>query len=168
MEWKHHITMQLHMLMGSVHKASAQSFEQLLIDNNINLSMLQVRIMRVLEYEGEMIASELSRKLMLDPSTLVPSVNGLVEKGYIQRNRDPDDRRRVLLSLTEKGKQLSDQLWEIPHNHVVVQGIEQMGEGDARQLLSLMQKLVANLPDGEHVLEQIECRLEPIIAKGKK
>jgi len=166
MDWKNSITMQLHMLMGSVHKASAQSFEQLLNDSNINLSMLQVRIMRILQYEGDMTPSELSRKLMLDPSTLVPTVNGLVDKTYVERNRDPNDRRRIILSLTTNGKKLSDRLWEIPHEHIVVKAVEKMEEDDARQLLQLMQQLVSNLPDGDHILEQIDLRLKPIIEKG--
>ena len=39
-------------------------------------------------------SSELSRKFQVDPSTLVPTVNGLEKRGLIYRTRDTNDRRR--------------------------------------------------------------------------
>ena len=38
------------------------------------------------------------------PCLLYTSVNNLVKKGYIQRMRSQEDRRVVLISLTEQGK----------------------------------------------------------------
>lgn len=168
MDWKQQLTAQLHMLMGSLHKASAQAFEKRLEDNNISLSMLQVHLMRILDYDGDMTSSELSRIMRLDPSTLVPSVNGLAEKGYVARNRDPKDRRRVILTLTPEGKALSDDLLEIPQDHIIVEAIGKLGEDDAHQLLNLMQQLLSHVPEGDNILEQIKCRLEPMLRKGEE
>nr|WP_267471851.1 MarR family transcriptional regulator [Turicibacter sanguinis] len=45
-----------------------------------------------------------SKRLMITMGTLTTSVNRLVEKGYVTRKRDVNDRRVVLLDLTEKGQ----------------------------------------------------------------
>ena len=39
-------------------------------------------------------------------ATLTTAVNKLVAKGYIERTRDEGDRRKVLLSLTKRGRQV--------------------------------------------------------------
>lgn len=39
-------------------------------------------------------------------ATLTTAVNKLVEKGFIDRSRCEDDRRKVLISLTKRGKQV--------------------------------------------------------------
>ncbi len=47
-----------------------------------------------------------SKRLMITMGTLTTSVNRLVEKGYVTRTRDTNDRRVVLLDLTEKGQKV--------------------------------------------------------------
>ena len=45
-----------------------------------------------------------ARQLSVTTGTLTISVNGLVKKGYVERIRSEEDRRVVLISLTEKGR----------------------------------------------------------------
>lgn len=46
-----------------------------------------------------------ARSLSVTTGTLTISVNSLVKKGYVQRVRSEEDRRVVLVSLTDKGKE---------------------------------------------------------------
>lgn len=48
--------------------------------------------------------SSVAKSLSVTVGTLTISVNSLVKKGYIHRERSSEDRRVVLISLTEKGK----------------------------------------------------------------
>lgn len=48
--------------------------------------------------------SDLSEALALDPSTLSRTSDALVEAGFIYRNTDPGNRRKVSISLTGGGK----------------------------------------------------------------
>lgn len=48
--------------------------------------------------------TSVARTLMVTTGTLTISVNGLVKKGYVERTRSEEDRRVVLISLTEKGR----------------------------------------------------------------
>ena len=49
-----------------------------------------------------------ARALGVTTGTLTISMNSLVKKGYVQRVRSEEDRRVVLVSLTEKGKRAFD------------------------------------------------------------
>ena len=46
----------------------------------------------------------ISRELSVTVGTLTIAMNGLVKKGYVDRQRSEKDRRRVNISLTEKGR----------------------------------------------------------------
>ena len=48
--------------------------------------------------------SAVAKLLSITVGTLTIAVNNLVKKGYIERVRSKEDRRVVLVSLTEKGK----------------------------------------------------------------
>ena len=48
-------------------------------------------------------ASDLSGELKITPAGVTHLMNALEEGGYIQRKKDPADRRVVLISLTKKG-----------------------------------------------------------------
>ena len=47
--------------------------------------------------------SSIARELSVTVGTLTISVNSLVKKGYVVRNRSSEDRRVVFISLSEKG-----------------------------------------------------------------
>lgn len=53
---------------------------------------------------GPMALKELAARMQLHPSTVVGVVDRLSDKGLALRAVDPEDRRRVRLSLTPKGK----------------------------------------------------------------
>lgn len=170
MDWKRQLTIELQILMGMVFKVGRQSYEHHLSACNIDLSMLQTGILRILHHEGEdnLTISDLSRIMMIDPSTLVTSIDSLERKGYIQRERDPNDRRRVPLSVTDEGRAILQSLWQMPDDHPMFAGLEAMGEEDAQQLLQLMRKLVISLPDGETLIQHAQTRIDPMLNKGKK
>ena len=48
--------------------------------------------------------STVARAMAVTVGTLTTTINNLVKKGYVSRVRSPEDKRVVLLSLTEKGR----------------------------------------------------------------
>lgn len=48
--------------------------------------------------------SEIAKRLSVTVGTLTTNMNGLEKKGYIVRERSTEDKRVVLVTLTEKGK----------------------------------------------------------------
>lgn len=73
-----------------------------------SFSDLTANDMHVMEAIGTETAKNMStvaKALSVTTGTLTISVNGLVKKGYVDRIRSEEDRRVVLISLTEKGLQ---------------------------------------------------------------
>ena len=52
--------------------------------------------------------TELYRSLLLSSGAMTNRIDRLEEQGYVARERDPDDRRRILVRLTDAGKDLID------------------------------------------------------------
>jgi len=73
----------------------------------VDLSSAQYRML-VQHVQGAEAASALARKLAVSPPTVSTVVDGLVQRGAIERTYSIDDRRRVSLTLTRVGEELLD------------------------------------------------------------
>jgi DNA-binding MarR family transcriptional regulator len=107
----------------------------------------------------EQTIAELSQQLMRNPSTFVPAVDALERKGLARRGSDPDDRRRTPLAVTERGRQLLADVPFVESGDPLIQGLEAMGEAPAVQLLSLLHRLVAHLPEGQEIVRRVQAEM---------
>ncbi|TKC85987.1 MarR family transcriptional regulator [Trinickia terrae] len=58
--------------------------------------------------EDNQTVSGLGEKLFLESNTLTPMLKKLEAMGYLERRRDPEDERQVLISLTKSGRRLRE------------------------------------------------------------
>lgn len=63
-----------------------------------------------IEKSTQIAMSELSEKMNLNASTMTRIMDPLVRDGYIVRQKSTEDRRLVLVSLSEKGKESAEAL----------------------------------------------------------
>ena len=56
-----------------------------------------------LERGGPATSSDLAREDRISPQSMGVTVAALLERGLIERSRDPEDGRRIVLSITESG-----------------------------------------------------------------
>ncbi len=104
---------------------------------------LTVNDMHVIEAIGTAEAKNMTtvaKALSVTTGTLTISVNGLVKKGYVERVRSEEDRRVVLISLTEKGK-----LAHAQHEGFHQQMIEAVVEGLSTEEQVLLEKALRNV-----------------------
>ena len=80
----------------------------------LGLTYPQYLAMLVLWEQSPRTVGALGDALDLDSSTLTPLLKRLEAGGLIARARDPQDERRVVVTLTEKGVALRDQAATIP------------------------------------------------------
>lgn len=73
-----------------------------------DLSMQQFRAMMTIERNEGASLSTLSEHLGATLSAASKLVDGLVERSYVRREYAEDDRRRLILALTETGQQMLD------------------------------------------------------------
>jgi long-chain acyl-CoA synthetase len=71
----------------------------------LDLSLPQYRVLALLG-DGSSASSVLARKLAVRPPTVTAVVDGLVARGLVERQADPEDRRRLTLLLTRDGKRV--------------------------------------------------------------
>ncbi len=69
-----------------------------------NITSPQLVTLYTIQEENNISLAELSKRVYLSPSTLVGIIDRLVQKEWVQREREGKDRRKVLISLTKKGK----------------------------------------------------------------
>ena len=68
------------------------------------LSGPQLVLMQILCHAGTESASELAQRANLSQATVTTILDRLEERGLVERKRSTDDKRRVRVALTEKGK----------------------------------------------------------------
>ena len=83
--------------------------------DEIDLTYTQYIVMMVMWENKQLKISELGKKIYLDSGTLTPLLKKLETKGYIDRIRDKDDERNVIIKLTSKGDSLKDKAKSIPN-----------------------------------------------------
>ena len=66
--------------------------------------------LRVLAERGEMNQLELSKRVGIASTTAVPALDNMEKRGLLKRTRDPKDRRKFYVGLTEDGKNIIDDL----------------------------------------------------------
>ena len=67
------------------------------------LKPTQVAILMTLRDLGPLSQQELGERLRIDPSNMVAFLNALEDEGFLVRKRDPDDRRRHIVEITQQG-----------------------------------------------------------------
>ncbi|PLR25609.1 MarR family transcriptional regulator [Caulobacter zeae] len=75
----------------------------------LGLTYPQYLAMLVLWEHSPRTVGEMGQALDLESSTLTPLLKRLEGAGLIVRSRDPDDERRVIISLTDAGDAMRDQ-----------------------------------------------------------
>ncbi|OBG29807.1 MarR family winged helix-turn-helix transcriptional regulator [Mycobacterium sp. 852002-51057_SCH5723018] len=83
----------------------------------IELTPPHAGILRAIAAEPGRSQQALSAQLGMLPSRVVAYVDELEERGYVERRRNPDDRRLHALYLTASGKRLMRKLSELARQH---------------------------------------------------
>ena len=108
----------------------------------LGLTYTQYIVMMVLWQEQDISVKELGKKLFLDSGTLTPVVKALEKQGYVQKHRDVNDERIVLVTVTEKGYELREKCLDIPS---CVGKSMKLDPEDAVKLYELLYKVLGSI-----------------------
>jgi DNA-binding MarR family transcriptional regulator len=72
------------------------------------LTMPESSALTMLDRNGPMTAAALAKLEQITPQSIGVTLAALEEQDLIEKHRDPEDGRRVILSLTRSGKQLTE------------------------------------------------------------
>jgi DNA-binding MarR family transcriptional regulator len=76
------------------------------------LSLAQLRVLRVVWEKGEVFMTELSELLKVSPPSVTAMVDRLVDKGFVQRTHSRQDRRKVVVRLSPQTVKPMDRVEE--------------------------------------------------------
>ncbi|MFC6706694.1 MarR family winged helix-turn-helix transcriptional regulator [Flexivirga alba] len=91
-------------LIKQVELASRAGLDEL--TRPVGLTALQYTALTVLERHPDLTAARLARNSFVTAQSVADMVTTLLQRGLIDRHRDPSDRRRLVLALTADGRQL--------------------------------------------------------------
>lgn len=73
-------------------------------ENGSKLSITEVHTLEAIQSAEDKTMSNVAKTLMITVGTLTTAIDKLVKKGYVIRNSSENDRRKVILGLTQKSK----------------------------------------------------------------
>ena len=116
----------------------------------LDLTIAQLKSLFFIEFGGSSNLSQLATALGVTPPSVTGIVERLVEQGLVSRNENPENRRMLLLQVTDKGKALLAKLRESGLGRM--SGI--LNQLSTEELTALAQGLaaiarIAMLPQGE-------------------
>ncbi len=110
----------------------------------LDLTYTQYITMMVLWEKKELNVKTLGNILLLDSGTLTPLLRKLETKGYINRIRNEEDERNLVITITEKGEELKDNVKGIPTE---VGKCINLTKDEAYTLYSLLYKVITGLEE---------------------
>ena len=112
---------------------------------HVEITYAQWAFLRVLWYGDGLSQRELSERVGLMENTTLVAVNILQKRGWIRRKRDNKDRRRLLVFLTPKGRDISRLRPVIQNvNAIAIGGLSAAEIATVRRCL---RKMLDNLDD---------------------
>ena len=109
--------------------------------DEIDLTYTQYIAMIVLWEHRQVTSKLLGEKLRLDSGTLTPVLKKLEEKGLVDRARDPQDERNLVVTLTPRGEALRTAAARVPEQMAACVSLE---PDEAATLYKLLYKLLGN------------------------
>ena len=105
--------------------------------------------LRELWEEDGLSQRELSNRVgMMEPTTVV-AIRGMVESGLVRRVKDKNDRRKVRIHLTAKGRRLKERLlpYAVEVNAIATQSLTKSEIRTFRRLISRMKQNLIDAND---------------------
>lgn len=107
--------------------------------DEFNLTYTQYLAMLVLWNEDNIPVNVLSEQLYLDSGTITPLLKKLESKGLVERAKDKEDGRNVLVQVTKKGYAIKEDVKKIPQKILSETGIP---SDEAHDILNMLKSVL--------------------------
>ncbi len=101
-------------------------------------------LMSLLAHDGNACAGDLCAALAQSPANLTRNADSLVERGYVSRDPDLADRRRMLLTLLPEGERLLHEMLPGVSREVTAL-FAGFSAAEKKQMLQFVQRLLAGI-----------------------
>jgi DNA-binding MarR family transcriptional regulator len=140
----------LHRRLGAVLSWAAENAQE--VANRalepLGLTVKHFGVMTFLRYEPEadgarspLSQQAIGEQLRIDRTTMVALIDDLEQAGYVKRERNPDDRRAYVITLTARGKKAQARAEEAIDAHAL-EFFGQLSDAEQQQLRRLLEGLI--------------------------
>lgn len=106
----------------------------------------QPKILDYLLHHDGAIQKEIAIFCHIEPASLTTILNGMENKGYIERKTIDNNRRSLHVYLTETGKKYADRL-NLEFSRIEADALKGFDEKDTQQLYDLLNRVYQNMID---------------------
>jgi len=110
--------------------------------DELDLTYTQYITMMVLWERGQINVKELGECLYLDSGTLTPLLKKLETKGWVTRQRAKEDERVLIVTLTDKGRELRDKAAVVPEK---MSCCVKLSPDEVKTLYTLLYKMLGDI-----------------------
>lgn len=131
----------------------ADVMSRLMIDHyqkhisELDLTLPQAQVLKVLR-RGSMPTGQLAAELRISAPAITQLTDRLLRKGLIERRAHADDRRCVIVALSEKGAHLVNQFRE-RRREIFIRALAGLSEAEQKQVIEVLGRVVKALESYE-------------------
>ncbi|EFH93850.1 MarR family winged helix-turn-helix transcriptional regulator [Finegoldia magna] len=130
-------SMAVYISMSRVINTLRRENNKLILKHDLTLG--QFAVMEALYSKGRLSTGEVMEKILTTSGNIPVIVKNLEKDGFITRKQDEADKRRFILDLTDKGKDLMDEI--VPENLKFMDELISLWDDDEKEeLIILMNK----------------------------
>jgi DNA-binding MarR family transcriptional regulator len=109
------------------------------------LSTSAQQTLAILEGAGEPLASHvIAERLIVSSASMTSLLDTLERRGLVERHPHPSDRRKILIELTEQGREIVDK--SLPAIHATITAaVEDLDEPERQQLIASLASMYVRL-----------------------
>ena len=94
--------------------------------------------------EDDVLPGEISSEMEVSSARVAATLNSLEKKGLITRQIDRNNRRKILVSITQEGKELAEERYRVLLEKAVAT-LKYLGEYDAKEYVRIMGRLAEKI-----------------------
>lgn len=98
--------------------------------------------------ETPLSPNTIADRLIISRASVTSLLDSLEKRGFVKRQPHLSDRRRLLVELTDSGRQVANQFRPIVHQHQKV-WLKALNEKEQEQLIQMLHRLQASLMDSD-------------------
>ena len=132
----------LHYLLMSDHQMIQKALVSSVKDTGLTPG--QPKILDYLLHHNGAIQKEIAIFCHIEPASLTAILNGMENKGYIERKTSENNRRSLHVYLTETGKKYADRL-NLEFDRIEAEALNGFNETEAQQLHELLSRVYKNM-----------------------
>ncbi|MBP1937223.1 MarR family winged helix-turn-helix transcriptional regulator [Paenibacillus sediminis] len=108
----------------------------------LGVTLPQIKMLHMIEHYGTSKLSVLAEQLEVKPSAITVMIDRLEASGFVKRHADEQDRRVVLVSITDAGREVLEEARR-KTNQVLADYFSELEHEELEQLIILNEKLAS-------------------------